>query len=188
MRARLAAVLTAAAVTAALAAAPAHAWRSYAPIDAAASWLAMRDVSVRCLTPEETANDPLIVFYGAVAYVDGWVELDGRWHPGDNAVFKHGICETLLALLAWDARPYTVSDLAWALLVLAHESGHLRGHEWSGSEALTECWAIRHVGYVAAWFGVSDPAARRLIVALAVAHHRSLPIEYQLDSCKLPDP
>jgi hypothetical protein len=155
-------------------------------LDSAASWLAQRRVEVRCLTEAESADD-FVIASGASAYVDGWFDRRGRWHPVNHTVFGYGVCETLIALLAGEADEFTVSDLAWALLVLTHESGHLRGHRWSADEAKTECWAIRHVGYVAARFGLDD-SARRLIVAYALEHHRALPDVYHLPGCKLPEP
>lgn len=145
----------------------------------------MRDVSVRCQTPAESASDVHILL-GASAYVPGYLDARGRWHPDDYTVFAHGLCETLDAIIADDATGYSLDDLAWAVLVLTHESGHLRGHRWSADEAKTECWAIRHVGYVAHRLGIVDEAARRLFVAQAVRIHRSLSAEYRLAGCRLP--
>lgn len=184
-RAALGAAITAALI--ALVAAPAAlAYDSYRIINEVASWLAMRPVKVHCLTPEESRNDPIIVVYGAEAYVAGTRDIQGHWHPGKTAVFKHGYCETILAVQRGDASGYTPRDIALAALILTHEAGHLRGHFWSGNEAKTECWAIRHVGYVLARLGVESTDARRMLVSEAVAVHKSLPAEYQLGTCVVP--
>jgi len=155
-------------------------------IDATASWLAMRPVSVRCLTQQESDEDPAIAM-GAAAYVLGDDYPDG-WHPWDYSVFMHGVCEPLVALAAGDLSGYSVGDVAWSILVLTHESGHLRGVRWSASEARTECWAIRHVRYVARRFGVTDPFFLKMIVGVSLAYHNSMDKSYRLASCKLPTP
>lgn len=164
-------------------ASPAGAWNSSSVVDQTASWLAQRKVSVYCLTEAEAEADPIIGVYGATAYVPGWRDEAGDWHPFDYTVVDYGICETLVSLSA-----YSVEDAAWALLVLTHEAGHLRGHRWSADEAKTECWAIRHVGYVAHHFGVLDADRRRAIVRAAVAIHEQLPPVYQMRACKVPNP
>ena len=159
-------------------------WWSSPVVDETTSWLAMRKVSVHCLTAEESALDITIVL-GASAYIEGWFDHRG-WHPGKYAVYGVGLCETLDALAAGDVSGLTVEDVAWAVLVLTHEAGHLRGHRWSGDEAKTECWAIRHVGYVAYRLGIVDPAARRLIVGYALRWHARLPAPYKRRGCVLP--
>lgn len=155
-------------------------------IDATASWLAMRPVSVRCLTQKESDEDPVIQ-WGAAAYVIGYSDSDG-WHPLDYSVFSHGICEPLIALQAGDLSGYSVGDLALSILVLTHESGHLRGWRWAADEAKTECWAIRHVRYVAQRLGVTDPLFLKKIVGIALSYHKAMDSSYRLASCKLPTP
>lgn len=172
--------------TALIAAPSASPFAQNTTIDATASWLAMRPVSIHCLTQEESDEDPTISRGGA-AYVIGDTDSNG-WHPGDYSVFMYGLCEPLIALQAGDLSSYSASDLAWSILVLTHESGHLRGWRWSGSEARTECWAIRHVRYVAQRLGVTDPALLRLIVGYALSYHNAMGYDYQLASCKLPTP
>ena len=174
------------AVAATFAASTASAFRQVPTLDGAASWLAMRRVSVHCMTVAETANDPIFAFTGALAYVPGYRDRFQRWHPYDFAVFEHGQCEALESLMADDGE-YGPDLIALALLILTHESGHLRGHRWSADEAKTECWAIRHVGYVAHRLGVTDPAYRRLLVSWAVWYHRyELAPIYHQPGCVLP--
>lgn len=167
---------------------PAYGWKRYGPLDSTASWLANgRKVHVRCLTPEESATD-WVILSGASAYVEGqekpWNE-QGRWRPKRFTVFAHGICEALVGLRRANASDYTVEDVAWAVLVLVHESGHLRGHRWSDSEALTQRWALRHYVYAAMRLGVPEDAAR-LLLRYAVTAHRGLPPQYLARGCRKP--
>lgn len=150
-----------------------------------ASWLAQRPVQVHCLTQKETDNDEIIVFWGADAYVLGMKDDKGVWRPFDWTVFRHGLCEILLKLEAGQAADVPTEELAWAILVITHESGHLRGWGWSANEAKTQCWAMRHFRYVAQRFGVVDTAP---LVAAALELHSRMPLNYQLSSCKLPSP
>jgi hypothetical protein len=186
-RTRWAALLLVAlvAITGALAA-PARAFDLYPKLDAVASWLAMRPVHIRCLDEEETAQDPIIQFYGASAYVEGregppW----GRWRPKDYSTFAFPICEPLLHMVRGNYDAYPRDELAWSILVLAHESGHLRGHRWATSEALTQRWALRHFVYTAIQLGAEEPLARELLRS-AVFWHRKLDDEYKAHGCKKP--
>ena len=177
--------LLAACVAALTFAAPALSFSSPATLNDLASWLAMRQVSVQCLTPAEADFD-LVILWGASAYVQGWFDTRGNWHPGKSATFGPGICEALSALQNGRAAKYSVSDLARAILIFTHEAGHLRGHRWSANESKTECWAVRHVGYVAARLGVTNPIARRMLVYEAVQRHLRLPSVYLSSPCQLP--
>lgn len=165
----------------ALLAGTARASTTYPELDAVASWLALRPVEVRCLTQEESDADMNIAIWGAAAYVD---VIDGR--PSDYAVFSYGLCEKLLSIIdgSWRYR-YTLSSLGWAVLVIAHESGHLRGHDWWLSESRTNCWALRHVRYTALRLGVSDDLALG-IRSWALWWYLHQPPEYQLEGCNLP--
>ena len=142
--ARLLAALCAALL---LAVPAAQAWDSYPEIDETASWLSQRPVKVRCLTEAETAADFAISLWGASAYV--LLAPDGG--PEDYTVFEYGLCERLHALYTqtWYGT-YTLRGVAWALLVIVHESGHMRGHgQWWKDEGKVNRWAIRHVRYAA---------------------------------------
>lgn len=180
MRSRLLAVLLAATVF--LSPALGRAWDSYPEINTVASWLAQRPVTVRCLNEREADSDPAIVF-GAAAYVPGVEDTRGRWRPDDYAVFSPGLCEAILSL--YGGQPVPFRSLAWAVLVLAHESGHLRGHRWAADESLTERWALRHYRYVALRLGMTQEQARRAL-AIAIRHHRALPDEYLDSRCRSP--
>lgn len=173
-------------VVAALALAPtALGYSRHAELDEIASWLAMRPVEVQCLTEAETEADETIQ-WGASAYVEGYFTDDAVWHPHSSTVFAYGICEDLMALLEGRATDVEFSDLVWSLLVITHESGHLRGARWSGSEARTQCWAMRHLRYVAQRMGITDEVALRMVMHQGLEWHKGLPDNYLLKTCRLP--
>ncbi|HSE45105.1 MAG TPA: hypothetical protein VLA89_07225 [Gemmatimonadales bacterium] len=154
-------------------------------MNALSSWLAQRQVEVHCLTQDESDED-LTIALGALAYVEGWLDLKGNWHPFRTTVFASGLCETLWTMQGGDFSSYSNHDMALAALVLTHESGHLRGHRWSADEAKTECWAIRHVGYVLARIGVEQPLRQELVREAVAIHNDELAEGYQLPGCVLP--
>lgn len=160
----------------------AKAYATYPVLDETASWIAQRPVEVRCQTKYESENDPTIFFWGAEAYVN--VAPEGG--PEYYTVFRHGLCEQLLALHdgSWLGR-YKARDVAWAVLVIAHESKHMRGGDVWTDEAITNCWAIRHVRYTAlhllAPFGLSVQLRDHAIMWF----HRQ-PAPYNPSWCKLP--
>ncbi len=166
-------------------AAGATGYQSYRDINQVASWLAQREVRVLCLTDKESRKDPRIT-WGAEAYVPGNRDPRGNWSPGSITVFRYGHCENILALQSGNAEVRPVEDIVTSVLILTHESGHLRGHRWSRDEAKVECWAIRHVGAVFARLGVTDPTARQFLVGEAVLIHKQLDPSYQLEGCVLP--
>lgn len=166
-------------------AAPAGAFTRHATLDDTASWLALRPVSVHCQSAAESAADPVVVYWGASGYVDVERNRQGKEHPANHTVFAHGICEALVALMSGNAGDHGVGALAWAVLVLAHESGHLRGHAWWRDEAKTQRWALRHFVATAVHLGIEEPAAR-LLLRFAVQHHRELDRAYLTPGCRKP--
>lgn len=158
------------------------------PLNAVASWLAMRSVTVQCLTESESAEDIVVSIFGASAYVKGWNDRHGNWHPFSTATFAYGHCELLLDFLAGDLSEWTVDEFAWAILVITHESGHLRGHRWSADEAKTQCWAMQHFRHVARRLGVTDEAALSVLVDSARRSHARMPSVYHTVPCELPTP
>ena len=154
---------------------------SYREINSVASWLAMREVRVLCLTPEESVD---LELEGVVAYVSGMYDTKGRWRPGNTATFSYGNCEALLAIRAGDASRFTITQQSWAVLALAHEAGHLRGHRWGEKEDTTQCWAMRHFRYTAQ--RLRAPNVDELYAEAYAIHHR-LPVQYQLPTCRLPE-
>lgn len=154
------------------------------------SWLAMRSVTGRCLSAAENKVDPLIS-KGVTAYVQGYYTFpDLRWHPEDEAVFAWPVCRDFIDLSNMDVEGRSVVQLAWAVLAITHESGHLR--DWnkktltSESEASTERWALRHVYAVSRRIGL-DHVSSVLILRYAVKLHREeLSYKYKHQTCKFP--
>jgi len=160
-------------------------YSSPASVNDVASWLALRPVTVRCLTPYETSIDPYIQVWGALAYVHGTYDRKGRWRPFNYTVFEYGICEPLTAIQRGDR--VTVRAAARSILVLTHEAGHLRGHRWASDEARTQCWAMRHFRYTAQRLGITNPDDLRQLMSHALALHAGLPGQYHI-KCQLPTP
>jgi len=166
--------------------APAVAYYQQPGINGVASRLAGRTVYVHCLTKKESDLDPNISFWGAAAYVEGTVDpITGRWHPVDYTVFSHGICEDLILLAAqgpFDG--HNAYDLAWAVIVLTHESGHLKGALWSQSELLTHCWAYQHLRATMNMLKLPK-AWQDILYGLALdIQANDMPAEYQFDNCQ----
>ena len=170
----------------ALAAGPAAPSSSPPAQNRAASWLALRPVTVRCLTEREAARDEVITDENALAYVEG--RWDGkRFWPGDVATFAPRMCAPLVALVRGYPHSYPLEELALALLVLTLEAGHLRGHAWAGHEGRVQCWALRHVGYAARRLGVAAQTVPH-VVALALEWDARLPENYRWPDCRRPKP
>lgn len=156
-------------------------------IDGIASRLAARKVEVRCLSKAEGQADTVIAS-GVSGYVLGWRDMLGRWHPGQYAVFAPGICEQLLAIASGNASGYLFEDLVWAVLVITHESGHLRGARWSGDEARTQCWALQHMRSTLNQLGVRDRSVQSVYVYVALEIQKQMPPLYQPTRCRYPQP
>lgn len=173
-------------VVAAAFAARAGATYKQVPLSDVASWLAQRPVSIVC--QEKNEPDIVIDLYGAGAYTPGYIDARGWFHPADYAVLAYPLCDILAELqmgVAWGQREDL--DIGYAVLALTHESRHLRSPMRDDAllEARVECWAIRHVRYVALRLGVSEEESYRVRRAALDAHNR-LPEPYKLSSCRLP--
>lgn len=119
-----------------------------ADLSATASALAGRQVAVHCHRLEA----------GAAGHV-AWGYVNGKRVPGDVAVIAPQECAALKAL------PGRVTAYApFAVLVLAHESAHLRGIR---SEEKAECFAYRNVYRMARLLGLERTRARALRDAAA---------------------
>lgn len=169
-------------VVAAVLAAPAVAYYNDHGLDGIASRLAGKKVQVRCLEQEEF--DPAIAS-GASGYVEGFFGPGGRWYPKTWTVFAHGICEDLLAIAAEDLSGVLFEDAVWAVLVITHEAGHLKGARWSGDEARTHCWALKHMRSALNQLGVRDRLAHSMYVTVALELTEQMPFEYHLPNCKV---
>ena len=149
----------------------------------------MRPVYAKCLNAWESSKDFVVAGEQAAAYVEGFYEQDGRWHPDDHMNVAHPICRWFVALARGDARGLDMRDVAFSVLVVTHESGHLRGWDKrtlvSDSEASTQRWALRHVYAVAKRIGLSNAAAV-LVLRYAVQSHMRLPAAYHAADCQRP--
>lgn len=157
----------------------ASAFDTYPDLDESASWIAMRPVTVHCLTKQETEDDINISVWGASAYVN--VLDDGT--PADFTVLEYGLCEEMMKLK--NGQRVNTKALAWALLALTHESYHMRGGIGWMNEGAVNCKAIRHVRYFAMHLG-ADPSHSYSLLTAALAWYRGQPARYQSPSCALP--
>jgi hypothetical protein len=136
-----------------------------------ASVFAMTPVSVVCAT---AAEDP---WHG---FAWGYVQL------GVPVVHVDAyLCDAIVDV---NSRRFGVRRKALAVMVLVHEAYHLRAWGGAGSEAETQCAAIRHVRYAAQFLGAPYMFAMRLR-DLAVDWHDQLTGqhgEYHMPDCKVP--
>lgn len=145
----------------------------------------MRPVEVRCATNHEWKLDPYAA-HGVLAYVEfpDWV------HPRDYTVMHPWLCWQLVRWLG-DDRGADFKNVSLAILVVVHESYHLRGDlPHALDEAVTQCRAIRHVRYAARFFGFDEELARQVVENALwwdALIRRNVP-EYHLPGCKRPTP
>lgn len=128
-----------------------------------ASIFAQRTATVECPSPEAWAKDPFAK--GTAGYT---------WLGENTAYIDPKLCDAAL-----DLNNTTISqaDRAFAVLVIVHESYHIRIWDLAGNEAAVECRAIRHWAVGAALLGASPET----IVALrpfAIAEHWSIAARY----------
>lgn len=148
-------------------------------LDETASWLALRPVEIRCQTiAEDTTGLP--ARWATAAYVD---TIDDR--PADYAVFGRDVCEQLIALSTntWQKR-YTPQQLGWAVLVLGHESYHLRGRPGWRNEARATRYGLARARSVALRLGASNAFAWTLR-SWAQWWCWQLPLHYRAKGCEL---
>ena len=149
-------------------ASPVYAWTQSSRADEATAWLAQREAYVHCSTVEETENDAVLQV--ALAYVE----------KGKNyTVYRYGICETID-----HPENYLPPEVALAVLVMTHESGHLR--DWSWSEGRTERWALRHFVVATQITLQYTEFQARSLLRYAVAEHNALPEDYRPPGCSAP--
>lgn len=166
------------ALAALLLAPAASGWWSQPTLDGTASWLAQRDVSVRCLTQREAER---------LNVAGGWTpgHAVGRgWWFAPRTMLSPGYCEAVLSLLDPESA-WARGTQAAALMVLVHESGHMRNARWSASEAGTQRWALQRFRSAALRLGLEPALASELLVH-AVAFHLALPASYRASDCRRP--
>lgn len=162
------------------------AYKDYPYLNAVASWLSQKPVTVRCYNARESAQDNYIGFWGASAYVlvD---EIIGR--PYNYTVVAWPICEDLRSFRAGNAGITTAS--VWSVLVIVHESGHMRGGGFPfwALEDRVNVWAIKRAYAVAVLkFGLADNifakfAFNRVVLDIYLGQ----PSGYRMPECEHPE-
>lgn len=162
-----------------IAPASAGSWTTPNKLNEVASWLAQRPVTVRCLTKWESDRDFIISGLGAAAYVD--FAPDGG--PEDYTVVAWPWCDVLIHPKAYGPKRFAI-----AVLIITHESGHLRGATFPtwDDEASVNCWAARRAGAVAELHFGLPPQARPWFDALIWRIYSGQPPEYRFSACKRP--
>jgi hypothetical protein len=155
------------------------AYTTYPKVNEVASKIAMRPVEVRC--PATVAWKTDFFAQGAWGYV---------FLGDDHTTLSPLLCERLWGVINHDYSEGALWTYGLAVLVLTHESYHLRNSGWNASEAKVECAAIRHVRYVAQFLGAT-PEEANMIRWGALYYHWKLAAKapaYHLTSCKVPRP
>lgn len=177
---RLLTSIVMAAIGAAYPAHPAFAYDRPPLIEQVASVFALRPADVRCPTMQEWVSDPIWGTDPNAQRAWGYTDM-----VHDFSVIQPLLCAgaatvTDAAVPAWQR--------ATGVLVLVHESYHLR--RWSGrySEAKVECQAIRHFRQGAKLLGASPELADDLLPYALAAHDRMVTLypNYHDRACKLP--
>jgi hypothetical protein len=156
--------------------APTAAQATYYPsLDALASYWAQRPIQINC--PEDWANDP-------------WAQ--GTWGytflGAGEAWVDPQLCDAALALN--QDKVGTTEDwrIALSVLVITHESFHLRYWKWNGDEARVECKAIRSWPESFLMLSNWNLPAFRQAMPYALAEHYQLAAmvpKYNLKGCKI---
>lgn len=171
----------------AILATPAVAYYQEPGLNGIASTLAGRKVEIRCYTKAEQAEIQYFNEYKAQGYVE-WKTLGGKKWAVPVAHFRAGHCKRLQRLAAGNLEGVVWHEMAWSLMVLMHETGHMVGKKWSFSEPRTQCWAMKQYERTLAMFGYTDPDfLRAMWHSLTYIHLYEIPIFYQLQTCKLPE-
>jgi len=140
-------------------------------LDALASIFAMRPVTVECKTPAEDA-----ILHTAWGYV---------WLGSNYMTLDNSLCKAMVS-------PDESSDwiLGGSIIVIIHESYHLRNWDLQHNEAAVECRAIRHFKVGAKLLGLSEKRIERIFPWALTFHWRLVTKfpEYFQKSCKVPNP
>jgi hypothetical protein len=161
-------------------AAPASAYERPALLERAASVFVLRQAEVRCPSLSEWTSDPIWGSgpnpqraWGYTDMIDEYVVLQPTLCAGALAV-------TDPTVPAWER--------ATGVLVLVHESYHLRHWPFRRNEGKVECRAIRNFRQGAELLGASPELANDLLPYALAAHHRMVRLfpEYRDPTCRLP--
>jgi len=149
-------------------------------IEQVASTFAQRAVDVRCPTMQEWVSDPIWGTASNPPRAWGYTDMVHDFSVIHPLLCAGAAAVTDTAVPAWQR--------ATGVLVLVHESYHLR--HWNGrySEAKVECQAIRHFRKGAELLGASPELANDLLPYGLAAHDRMVRLypNYRDQACKLP--
>lgn len=155
--------------------APAVAYYQDPSLNGIASKLSGRKAHIRCLTRKEARRDFYISF-GAAAYVP-FIQAAGKpIRAKSYMVMAPWVCKALIALERRDLTGWNAYDVAFAVLVITHESGHIANHfaEWDA-----ECWALDNLERSLDLFGIESGFMRDFLLRGALMAHASLPEQYR---------
>jgi hypothetical protein len=159
---------------------PAAAFDRPSSLGQVASHFALRPADVRCPTMQEWVNDPIWGNDDNTQRAWGYTDM-----VGDFSVIQPVLCAGAVAVAdttipAWER--------ATGVLVLVHESYHLRLWRGRRSEGRVECQAIRHFVEGAELLGASPELTNDLLPYALAAHERMIRLysSYRLRKCKLP--
>lgn len=158
--------------------------RYHPPLNEVESWLAGKPVKVKCLNERETARDRLTGFWGAAAYVPI------QWNrPLDYTVFAWPWCHVLLDM-QWGVNEWRwdYADRVWAVFVITHEAGHLRGASFPfwRSERQVNIWALKRL-YAVAHLKFNVPESeKQAFNRTAISIYLGQPSAYNGGACPSP--
>jgi hypothetical protein len=167
-------VLLIAAVAISGAAAPLATATDYAKLSALGQTFAMRGEGIRCDTAQNDAN-----------LATAWGYTYMTW---DYAIVDQPLCDAVQAMI--DGGPFEDWQAALGVLVIVHESYHVRLWPGRANEALVECRAIRHWTIAMRLLGIDEPTIARLKPWALAMHWRiaALAPEYNEHGCNVPNP
>lgn len=153
-----------------------------ARLDAFASKIAMRPVSVRCYHAKDVGSP---YGYGAWGYV---IKPTGK---ARFTAIDADLCEGALAV---NDRSLPVWKRALGVEVITHESYHLRRWGANQNEAKTQCKAVRHWKTAARLLGATEATVAELWPFALASHYKLAEYENWLDggrpyydpSCQVP--
>jgi hypothetical protein len=170
-----------AAIGAALLVAPAAlAYDKPSELQRVASVFAMRTGEVRCPSNEEWIHDPIWGIAPNPSRAWGYTDMIDEY-----IVLHPALCAGALAVADEGIPPW---QRATGVLVLVHESYHLRRWRWRRDEAKVECQAIQHFRAGARLLGGSPELANELLPYALAAHARMVSLfpEYNDRRCRMP--
>jgi hypothetical protein len=163
-----------------LAASPVGAFDRPPLLERVAAAFALRPVDVRCPTMQEWVSDPIWGNDPNAQRAWGYTDMVNDFSVIQPLLCAGALSVTDVMLPAWQR--------ATGVLVLVHESYHLRHWKGRRSEAKVECQAIRHFELGAELLGASPTLANDLLPYGLAAHDRMVRLypNYRDPSCKLP--